>query len=87
MCRAVDTSELEIDIRLELKNIKPIISESIHTTFITEGLTDYIKHIQICEIESVQEDVCVQQVLNEVWLVYNCQFLTLKNINYFTDRR
>lgn len=65
--RAIDISELEKIIQLELKNINPIIPDSIHTTFVTEGLTDCVKHIQICEIENVQEDI--QQMLNEVPMV------------------
>lgn len=68
---------MEKAVQLELKNIKPITPESIHTTFVTEGLTDCIKYIQICEIESVQEDDYVQQILNEVWMVFSNQFLTL----------
>lgn len=37
----------------------------MHTTFVTEGLTDCVKYIQICEIENVQDDNN-QQTLNEV---------------------
>lgn len=66
LCSVIEISDLEKTIKLELKNIKPIVLESIHTTFVTEGLIDYIKHIQICEIENVQDDNNIQQNLNEV---------------------
>lgn len=57
---------MEKAVHIELKNIKPIIPELIHTTFVTEGLIDFIKYIQICEIENVQDDHNISEILNEV---------------------
>ncbi|VVC44064.1 ATPase, AAA-type, core,AAA+ ATPase domain,P-loop containing nucleoside triphosphate hydrolase,ClpA/B [Cinara cedri] len=61
--KASNISDLEKTIQLELKNIKPIFLESIHTKFVTEGLTEYIKHIEICEIENVQDDNNIKKKL------------------------
>jgi hypothetical protein len=55
---------LEESINLELKKIKPIIPESTHTTFITDGLADCIKSIQICEVENLQEDDNHERMIN-----------------------
>lgn len=70
LCRIIDKIELERIVLLELKSIKPIVSESVHTSFVTEELIniDCVKQIQICEIENVLlEDDNVQQILNQVW--------------------
>jgi len=64
--RAIEISELEKAIRLELKNIEPIVPESTHTTFFTEGLSDFVKCIQICEIENLQETENVEPRVMEV---------------------
>lgn len=72
--RVIDIPELEKIVLFELKNIKPIIPESIHNTFVTEGLADSVQYIQICEIENVHDDN-FQQTFNEV------QFFT-NNFNY-----
>lgn len=64
-CRAVDIPELEESIKLELKKIKPIVPESTHTTFITDGLADCVKYIQICEIENVQDDDNHERIIND----------------------
>jgi len=63
LCRAIEIPELEKAIRLELKNIKPIVPESMHTTFFTEGLSNFVKCIQICEIENVQETENVEPMV------------------------
>lgn len=64
--RAVDNPELEKAVQIELKNIKPIVPGSLHTTFVTEGLIDCVKHIQICEIENNQDDN-IQHIV--VWIL------------------
>lgn len=46
--------------------MKPIIPESIHTSFVTEGLADCVERIQICEIENLLEDYSTKQILNQV---------------------
>jgi len=66
LCRAIEISELEKAIRLELKNIDPIIPESMHTTFVTVGLSDFVKCIQICEIENVHDIENVERMMIEV---------------------
>lgn len=62
LCRAIEIPELEKAIRLELKNIEPIVAESMHTTFVTEGLSDFVKCIQICEIENLHDIENVENV-------------------------
>jgi len=65
--RAINYETLEEAILLELKQIKPIILESMYTKFVTEGLADCVENIQICEIENLQDDyVNVEQVWNKV---------------------
>lgn len=64
--RAIEIPELEKAIRLELKNIEPIVPESMHTTFVTEGLSEIVKFIQICEIENLHDTENVEQMVVEV---------------------
>jgi len=66
LCRAIEIPELEKAIRLELKNIEPIVPESMHTTFVTEGLSDFVKCIQICEIENLHDIENVERMVIEV---------------------
>ncbi|XP_025198646.1 pachytene checkpoint protein 2 homolog [Melanaphis sacchari] len=63
--KAVEIPELEKVIRLELKNIEPIVPESIHTTFVTDGLSDFVKSIQICEIENLNDDKNIEKMVVE----------------------
>ncbi|XP_050541847.1 pachytene checkpoint protein 2 homolog isoform X2 [Daktulosphaira vitifoliae] len=51
--KVADKPELEKAVILELKTIKSIVPESIHNTFSIELVTEYVKQIQICEIENV----------------------------------
>lgn len=69
--RAIEIPELEKAVRLELKNIEPIVPESMHTTFVTEGLSDFVKCIQICEIENVHDIEDVEPMMIEVSNVIN----------------
>lgn len=71
LCRAIEIPELEKAIRLELKNIDPIVPESMHTTFVTEGLSDFVKCIQICEIENLHDIENVERMVIEVRNVLN----------------
>lgn len=71
MNRAIEIPELEKAIRLELKNIEPIIPESTHTTFVTDGLSDYVKSIQICEIENLHDSENIEQTVIEVCNIIN----------------
>lgn len=63
--KAIEIPELEKAIRLELKNIDPIVPESMHTTFVTEGLSDFVKCIQICEIENLHDIENVERMMIE----------------------
>ncbi|XP_060860935.1 pachytene checkpoint protein 2 homolog [Metopolophium dirhodum] len=63
--KAIEIPELEKAIRLELKNIEPIVPESMHTTFVTEGLSDFVKYIQICEIENLHDIENVEPMVIE----------------------
>jgi len=69
--RAIEIPELEKAIRLELKNIDPIVPESMHTTFVTEGLSDFVKCIQICEIENLHDIENVERMVIEVRSLLN----------------
>lgn len=77
---------MEKAVRQELKSIKPIIPESMHSTFVTEGLADCVKCIQICEVENVtkvdDDDDDDQGLLNEVWYLTNnsCSGLIKNNL-------
>lgn len=79
MSRAIEIPELETAIRLELKNIKPIVPESLHTTFVTEGLSDFVKCIQVCEIENVHGNENVEKTVVEVWNLIN-HFLSVNTL-------
>lgn len=71
MYRAIEIPELEKVIRLELKNIEPIVPESTHTTFVTDGLSDFVKCIQICEIENLLDNENIEQMVIEVCNLIN----------------
>lgn len=70
ICRAINYEEIEEAIKIELKHIKPIVLESTHTKFVTEGLADCVESLQICEIEDVKENDDIQLVFNMVWFFY-----------------
>jgi len=69
--RAIEIPELENAIRFELKNIETIFPESMHTKFVTEGLSEIVKFIQICEIENLQDTENVEQMVIEVRKLIN----------------
>ncbi|XP_050433295.1 pachytene checkpoint protein 2 homolog [Adelges cooleyi] len=53
---SANIANLEVAVLLELRNIKPIIPETIHNTFSSAELTHFVKQIQVCEIENALDD-------------------------------